>query len=86
MIHSAVRQGLFLFIVSTIATSPILAASTTPPSKYLQRCEQPHKKGTLSAVTMREILNAHQEWLEQRDSPGHRRADFCGADLRQAAL
>ena len=87
MTHSAVRQTLPLLIIfSIIATTPAVAARAASPSKQTQRCEQPYKKNTLTAAALREALHAHQEWLEQRDSPGHRRADFCGTDLKQAAL
>jgi uncharacterized protein YjbI with pentapeptide repeats len=86
MTQSAIRQCISVLMIVLLAAAPTWAGNTTPPAHQIQRCDHPNKKGTLSAAALRGVLHAHQEWLEQRDSPGHTRADLCGLDLRRAAL
>ena len=86
MTHSPVQRGLILFVLSLMAAPPVWAGTPTPPSPSPERCERPYKRNILSAAALREALHAHQAWLEQRDSPGHTRANLCGVDLRKASL
>src|SRR5262249_25639083 len=80
-----VATGVLAVLLAILA--PIFAAQQGAHLKTKPApCDSKYKKQTVPSNVLKEIIRAHEQWLEDREASGSRRGDLCQADLHGAKL
>lgn len=75
-----------LVVLFATMTQPSASQQGAPLKARTPPCDGQYKKKTVPSNVLKEILRSHEQWLEDRETPGSSRGDLCQADLRGAKL